>query len=1389
MALYKDYFGIKAGYSPIMTREGINKSPETWLNFYPHKSFVEILRELFKSLGGGKKSLWITGAYGTGKSHASLVLQKLFCDDEGRVQKWLGDRKALIPGPVAKELLEWRAKRVMVVYDVNADGVDPKNQFLMRMQRAIAKALEAGGHRIPLKGKLDEVIERVGQEERQFFEKRDEMQERLSHLNAGIKTAGELEKRLRGPKPDAGLISDVMQVMGARDIYPTLGAEEFLAWVEEALRANGHSKLIYIWDEFSSFVDRNRNELKTMEQLAEAFEQGWFYFVPVTHTEITSYLAAASESAKKANDRFAFKRLDLPNETALKLAADAFGENQEKADEWRRERDELWHSVRGVVESHMATKNAQIEAADFKNILPIHPMAAFLLKHLSVAVGSNSRSIFEYLNGTEFRDFMDKGGPDVRGRQLLTVDHLWGYFIERDDLGADAVVLETRADYSRREEDLQPDERRVFKAMLLFALIEAKQGEGHPLLCAGVENIQRSFEGDGAIQGVDAVLGDLEQKHCFTIANGRCERFRDRSNAEDVEKRAAQLDAKFDDLVLSDAQGELVRQLRSCNHGGRFDVRATGVNGLTPSSVAKRDLFGEKGNRVLLHFILARDENEQLLIPDKARDMSRHFRDHRMLFVALPEASFCRDNAKAWEELKENEARRMLAKSSGDRNAERLFESRVSGAKEAWLSKVMGSAKLIIYLTNENGEPFSEEVTWGKLKQDWLNSYAKRTFEAYTDSLCGFNVVAFGQATHLKSWALAGMDFDGAKQGAMKNVVATWQKAGVAGSEGWFDENPNHPLTLLRDFCKKRQDNTVGAGHECSMRKLYIDLQRPPFGLLCVPHSAFVLGFVLKTWLTGQRQMQWTDGTISRPLDKDSLAEIIEAAVKDDGANNIRNEKRICRLSKEEKAFIEKSGVIFGHPPLLDGTVEAALSAIASRLETRSQRVPLWVLPDYIEARDEPSADAMRKVIEALCAANSISSKGNTDERGNRVKEIGETLLATPGLAEAMVKYIDPMVFDEAFRHYVDAARPDLKEAAERLGDSAYAYRNAIKRLLSSASGWLWKRGDIEAAMEEVHRQILCAQHVNWLAGTTGHMEMEDALNRLHGAAFIENRVPAVYWEKKHPALSRFFALLQRKPLQGEDAIAIEGILDQQRDTIRDVFFDVGQARQMEAMREIFGELWPVSGADARELYGDFPQDSASLDEQSFKARGRAKIEEHGQKLVSAQVAALWNERTGSTSPAEWGRVNGLPAECLLTLDDPKGIIDTIASPRDASADRLAAVLGQLSKEGAFLDVATARGVFLKRALRGRFSRSGLGAEQMSDWLRRELGDSPNGWLIDQRLDGAVERFIQNAYHAQMKGKALEKASALSDAETRALLLRLIDQMPDVGISVLECPQ
>jgi hypothetical protein len=221
-------------------------------------------------------------------------------------------------------------------------------------------------------------------------------------------------------------------------------------------------------------------------------------------------------------------------------------------------------------------------------------------------------------------------------------------------------------------------------------------------------------------------------------------------------------------------------------------------------------------------------------------------------------------------------------------------------------------------------------------------------------------------------------------------------------------------------------------------------------------------------------------------------------------------------------------------------------------------------------------------------------------------------------------------------------------------------------------------------------------------------------------------------------------------------------------------------------MREMFGEIWPARVTDGRELYNSFPKDSAGIDEQSFKASGCGRIEEYSKTLVSGRLAALWRERTGTGSPDEWSRKYGCPAECVLSVDDAKSLVDAVANPGGVSAERLQFACGELEKDGAFVDIPTAGKKFLKRVLPARYQKIGISAGELSDWLRSKLGDAPNRWMTAEMIGEEIELCIKERYDAVMRKQAAEKVTMLSDAEAKRLLLELINKIPDAGLSLLE---
>ena len=75
--VYKDYFNIDENYFPCVNESAINAGLK-WDDFYPHSTFIDLIGKAERILSRSeKRSLWISGAYGTRKSYAAFSLSQL----------------------------------------------------------------------------------------------------------------------------------------------------------------------------------------------------------------------------------------------------------------------------------------------------------------------------------------------------------------------------------------------------------------------------------------------------------------------------------------------------------------------------------------------------------------------------------------------------------------------------------------------------------------------------------------------------------------------------------------------------------------------------------------------------------------------------------------------------------------------------------------------------------------------------------------------------------------------------------------------------------------------------------------------------------------------------------------------------------------------------------------------------------------------------------------------------------------------------------------------------------------------------------------------------------------------------------------------------------------
>jgi hypothetical protein len=538
----------------------------------------------------------------------------------------------------------------------------------------------------------------------------------------------------------------------------------------------------------------------------------------------------------------------------------------------------------------------------------------------------------------------------------------------------------------------------------------------------------------------------------------------------------------------------------------------------------------------------------------------------------------------------------------------------------------------------------------------------------------------------------------------------------------------------------------------------------------CNALSAFVLGFALRDILS--KNYQWTNGQLTKPLDADTLAEIIEAVVKNDGNESMRGEKTICRLSKEEKAFVEKAPAMFGVPAIQDATVESVLGQIQSRIESVSVHVPLWVLTEYVHYESDSKAQAIEEILNNVCTAFATSSKGKTEDRTNAVKEAGSVILADPDIVDVIAGYIKTENFAQAFELYVDKESPELAELAQSIGDISHEYCRAILGKAAETAGWLWKQADIS---KEINAQF-CEYEIISLAksmcGFAGFVPYNNVFDALTTAVTKTNHLPKSMLESEYPALSNFLSTLQTSG-SVED---IKSALSLNADVIEELFFDSAKSKSVKILKNRLNDA-RLSDSELRGILNGIPS-GFGLDEGTFLNRVREKIEEYRKQSVAQNLKIEWTRLSGATTPSEWAIENGIPARLLFDgLNQTDDLLKAIEQPETYAAMKLAELLDVL-KEITALSIADCQKVFLAETVPRQYAKFNISLTSLLEFLRRKYSAQPNDW---PRLPD-ISEFIRGQYKGTFAPQIKESIRSRGAEELKQKLLQLADENPELGL-------
>lgn len=140
--LYRQFFDVDEKYFPCIDDSAI-EAGAPWENTYPHETFIELLKNVETMLGGTtKRSVWIHGAYGTGKSQCAYALKKILEVPEEELKAYWNQYEALKNNPdLLSKILGHKERGVVTAYRYASGGITTPRDLYYAIQESVKKAL------------------------------------------------------------------------------------------------------------------------------------------------------------------------------------------------------------------------------------------------------------------------------------------------------------------------------------------------------------------------------------------------------------------------------------------------------------------------------------------------------------------------------------------------------------------------------------------------------------------------------------------------------------------------------------------------------------------------------------------------------------------------------------------------------------------------------------------------------------------------------------------------------------------------------------------------------------------------------------------------------------------------------------------------------------------------------------------------------------------------------------------------------------------------------------------------------------------------------------------------------------------------------------------------
>lgn len=1379
---YCEYFDVNEKYFPCIDESAIN-SGAAWNNTYPHETFVNLLNLTEKMLSGNtNRSIWIHGAYGTGKSQCAYTLKKLLEVPEEEVRDYWDKFEPLKKNPTLLEkIIGHKSLGIVTAYRYASGSITTPQQLFFAVQESIKKALDAQDISYKGENSLKESVIAWLEDpiHNQFMDALLKKPKWMSTFSQS--SANEIINTLKKSSDVSSLMDSIFSLAAQEGITAlNLTADSLRDWIVDVIDKN-NVKIALIWDEFSDYFRQNSTSLGEFQKIVSICQEKPFYFIIVTHP--LSSLSKGYDSSDKSNpwsvvqQRFDKVEITLPDNIAFDLIGHAFNVKPTAKPTWVKMTGDLNSSVNGARAAVIKAANIKSENV-MRDILPIHPIAALVLKNIASAFQSNQRSMFDFIKTPKdmdvkaFQWFIQNTSP-LSDRPLLTVDMLWDFFYEKgkDYLSSDIKLI---LDTFPQQTQLTDKEKIVLKTVLIMQSIDQRLGGTLPILKPTDQNLSYAFEGDASEleSSCKSIAKSLVKKGVLIenpIADGKkmysaAVLAGDSAKIEAFKKEIREKQGTTAKLV---SEGAAVAASLSLSPALKLryalDIESGKLPVVTISDFRRvMDALKNKDKDWHFYAVLALAKTE-----DEAQNFRTHIKDiisdSAYQNIAVIDALSTPLGLEAFEQYVDYSAMSMYYNSNNGQQSKENAKKAKDVLERDWKNRIHDGQFIVFTYANQDGE----KATGAGAVQTILQTIVLNRFEHVQDFTKGLSEtqLRLTQPKPVAKYGMALMDVKGLIAGCEKSVLGKfWSK-----KEYWKDDAlaSEHIVIIKKTIDKMIADAFKNTG-KISIGEIYDSLETI-YGFSVCNLSAFITGFLLKEYSSEPYRSMDAEGHRDS-MTPDKLSEMIGNYI----GKSSSKPTYIVSLTEEERAFYDLTESAWSITSNTCSSPQQTGSLVLAKM--RDLSYPVWCLEDV----DTTGVFDLVKLYIKL-----VQSKG--DDAHDVANEIGKIAIQRPSSLQNLKELLTIENCKKGMSMFLERfENGKLINLAKDIGANDYVLSDT-KKLFSVQYSALW----IDSTGEDEIRKLITEYEVikstNILLNVTTHTKDAAFKAWREVLKFIGFSCESVI--AKRPSLDKFFRNLLRIA-NYEDMLPdnMKSFLDEMinhNTEIRDIL-----SNTLAVFIEIYAPyLTGFSDTECEEIKNSITTEMFTVSSTASNATVKKAADDYRKNQVKAQLYKLWSDKTGgSKNPRVWSEKHRTPILCCIKADvyeEAKKAFGTINSNMQSESD-IKEALAFLEKADFFDDIASAEyrnKRFIKRII-GDYTSLLSDVEAVRDELE-STGISAYEWSDNPTIRNKVSNMASAEYNAGGSDKVIEIIDGMDGVELKKWLTDIVKKDMGLGVKII----